>query len=304
VKLETRSLELVLAIADHGTMTRAARHIHLTQSALSHHLLQLEARLQVQLFHRMGRRMLPTPAGQRLVDLARRVIPEVAAAEEQMESEAAGRTAVLRLSTECYTTYTWLPRVLPAFRRRHAGVEVRIVAEATSAPLDALRDRQIDLAIVHSDVLHSGVRTVPLFTDEMVLVTAPDHPLAARRHVAAAALQPEHLILYAVGPDEVSVAREFLATEGVMPRRLSSVPLTEAIIEMVKAGLGVTILSRWAVRSHASAGSVATIRLGRDGLYREWKAAVLQDQPPAYLRDFIELLAQGPDLIRDDAVSA
>lgn len=304
MKLETRSLELVLAIADHGTMTQAARHIHLTQSALSHHLLQLEARMQVPLFHRLGRRMLPTPAGQRIVELARRVLPELQAAEEQMAAEAAGRTAVLRLSTECYTTYSWLPRVVAPFRRRHPGVEVRIVAEATAAPLDALRDRQIDLAIVHSDATGADIRTVPLFTDELVLVTAADHPLAGRRVVAAEALQREHLIHYAVRPGETSVAREFLAAAGVMPRRRSSVPLTEAIIEMVKAGLGVTILSRWAVRSHATAGTVATIRLGRDGLYRDWKAALLADQSAVHLGDFVALLAEGPDLARDDAVPA
>ena len=161
--------------------------------------------------------------------------------------------------------------------------------------------RPHDLAIVHSEAPVAGVRTVPLFTDEMVLVTAPGHPLAARGYVTAADLTPEHLISYAVSPTAVSVVREFLADDGVTPRRVSSVPLTEAIIEMVKADLGVTILSRWAVEPHVEAGTVATIRLGRDGRYRAWKAALLQDRPPRYLRHFIRLLSEGPAVIREQA---
>ena len=304
MKLETRSLQLVLAIAEHGTMTQAARHIHLTQSALSHHLLQLEGRLRVALFHRMGRRMLPTRAGQGLIDVARSVIPALAAAEERLEAEAVGRAGVIRLSTECYTCYHWLPRVLPPFRRRHSGIEVRIVPEATDAPLEALLASRLDLAIVHSEATHPGVRTFPLFTDEMVLVTAPGHPLASRHHVTAGDLDSEHLILYAAAPGAASVAREFLVTERAVPRRISDVPLTEAIVEMVKAELGVTILSRWAVQPHVDAGTVSTVRLGHDGRFRRWKAALLHDLPPAYLRHFVELLAQGPAIVRYDAVPA
>lgn len=304
MKLETRSLRLVLAIAEHGTMTEAARQIHLTQSALSHHLLQLETRLQVPLFHRLGRRMVPTPAGQRLVDVAQRVIPTLTEAEAMLQAEATGRAAAIRLSTECYTVYHWLPRVLTPFRHQHPGIEVRIVPEATDAPLEALLEGQLDLAIVHSEPPRAGVRTIPLFTDELVLVTAPDHPLASRHHVTASDLRTEHLILYAAAPTGVSVAREFFIAEGVAPRRVSGVPLTEAIVEMVKAELGVTILSRWAVQPHVDAGSLATVRLGAEGRYRRWRAALLHEHLPPYLAHFVELLSRGPAVIREDAVSA
>lgn len=302
--LETRSLQLVLAIAEHGTLTQAARHLHLTQSALSHHLLQLEGRLRLPLFHRMGRRMVPTAAGERVVRLGRRVLPEIAREEEMLRAEASGRSGVIRLSTECFTSYHWLPRVLAPFRASFPDVDVEIVAEASAAPLDALLESRLDLAILHSDPPRAGGRTFPLFTDEMVLVTSPRHRLAARRSINPVDLQGEHLINYALPSEMPSVVREFLSAEGVTPQRTSSVQLTEAIVEMVKADMGVSILTRWAVQPHVDAGTLRAIRLGRTGLHRRWKAVVLHETPPRHLKAFIQLLARGPAALAEDVLSA
>ena len=302
--LEVRSLQLVLAIADYGTLTQAARYLHLTQSALSHQLLQLEARLRLPLFHRMGRRMVATQAGEKLVELARRVVPELVRTEEAMRSEATGKSAVIRLSTECYTCYHWLPSVLVAFRAHYPGVDVQIVPEATRRPVEALLESRLDLAIIHSETRHPRLRYFPLFIDEMVLVIPPEHSLASRTSISPSDLIDEHLITYALSPDTPSLTREFLAEEGVTPKRVSEIQLTEAIIEMVKAGLGVTILAQWAVQPAVDAGTVRTVRLGRSGLKRPWNAAVLQGSTPVHLRKFIQMIARGPDAIAEVAASA
>lgn len=296
--LETRHLQLVLAVAELGTLTRAARHLDLTQSALSHQLLQLEGRLRLPLFHRLGKRMVPTPAGERLLAAARRVIPELLQAEDALRGQAAGRSAVIRLSTECYTCYHWLPPVLAPFRARHPGIDIQIAPDATRNPVAALLDARIDLGIVHSEDPDPRLSYFPLFQDEMVLLTTPGHALARRSHVRPADLATEHLITYDLSPDVSSVVRDFLAQDGVSPARFSGIQLTEAIIEMTKAGVGVTILARWAVQPHLDAGTLAAVRLGRSGLTRQWHAVILDRQPPAYLRRFIEMLAAGPRVLR------
>src|SRR6266508_3603836 len=97
--LETRHLRLVAAVAEHGTLTRAGRVLNLTQSGVSRQLLDLETRLGLPLFHRLGKRMVPTPAGERLLEAARRALPQLSDVEEELRRLAGGRAAILRVST-------------------------------------------------------------------------------------------------------------------------------------------------------------------------------------------------------------
>src|SRR6266571_3327369 len=253
--LETRHLRLVAAVAEHGTLTRAGRVLHLTQSGLSRQLLDLETKLGLPLFHRLGKRMVPTPAGERLLVAARRALPQLSDVEEELRRLAGGRAAILRVSTECYTCYHWLPGVLQRFARRFPQVDVQIVAEATHHPVPALFDGRIDLAIVSNDDHDDRLAYVPLFSDELVALLRPGHPLGAKPFLTAADFADQHLFVYLLPP-------------GVMPRRVSAVPLTEAILELVKGGAGIAVLARWAVGPHLKTGELNAVRLTRHGLER------------------------------------
>src|SRR5262245_44901215 len=195
--LELRHLRLLLAIEQEGGITRAGERLFLTQSALSHQLKEIEARLGVPLFLRIKKRLHFTKAGRKVLAAARRVLPQVVQLEQELQAHAAGRRGVLRLTTECYTCYEWLPSVLERFAERYPGVDVRIVAEATERPLEALREGSVDLALVadptdcdrYSALLAAGgsrdLDLQPLFEDEYLLAVPPDHPLAARDAVRA-----------------------------------------------------------------------------------------------------------------------
>jgi LysR family transcriptional regulator, regulator for metE and metH len=292
--LETRHLRLVEAVAEYGTLTSAGTRLHLTQSALSHQLLDLEGRLRVPLFHRLGKRMVPTAAGQRLLEAAHKALPHLREAEEELYRFATGRSAVLRVSTACYTCYHWLPGVLQPFNQRYPAVEVQIVAEATRRPLEALLGGKIDLAIVHDDEEDERLEYYPLFHDELVVIMRPDHPLAARPYIAAEDLADQHLMIYTADPSDSTVFRRVLMPAGITPRRVSHIQLTEAIVEMVKGGLGLSVLARWAVLPHVLAGTVEALPLTRTGLHRQWKAAVLRGNVPEYIEEFAGLIARGP----------
>ena len=116
--LEVRHLKLIAAVADYGGLTQAGHRLHLTQSALSHQLRDIEDKLGLRLFLRMRKKMPLTPAGERLLRSARLVLDEMRRAEEDLRQTASGREGVLRLSTECNTCYHWLPSRLRLFRRR------------------------------------------------------------------------------------------------------------------------------------------------------------------------------------------
>jgi LysR family transcriptional regulator, regulator for metE and metH len=296
--LEIRHLRLVAAVAEHGSLTRAGRELHLTQSALSHQLLDLEGRLRTQLFLRMGKRMVPTVAGLRLLEAARQTLPTLLATEESLRRLASGREFGLRLSTECYTCYHWLPGALERFREQFPRVEVQVVAEVTRDPIPALLDGRIDLAIVYSDERDERLDYHPLFADELCVVLPAAHRLAGRAYVRAEDFATENVVMYALSERDSTLFQKVLIPAGVRPARVTSIQLTEGIVELVKAGHGVAVLARWAVAPHLESGALKAVRLTREGFHRQWAAAtVRQPSPPAYLRAFAELLAAGPAML-------
>ena len=245
--LEVRHLRLVETVAKEGGLTKAANRLHVTQSALSHQLRDIEDKLGAPLFLRLNKKMLLTQAGERLLSSAPAVLDELKRAEEDIRQIALHREGILRISTECYTCYHWLPPVLKPFSREFPRVEVRIVAEATRRPIEALLDGRLDLAITSTVTRNQKLMFKPLFKDEMVVIASPDHPLASRAYVSAKDFASEHLLVYALPKEDLTIYQKVLIPAGVSPKHVSRVELTEAIIEMVKAGLGVGVMARWAV---------------------------------------------------------
>jgi LysR family transcriptional regulator for metE and metH len=292
VELDVRHLQLVAGIADAGTMTGAAGRLHLTQSALSHQLRDIESRLATPLFVRLGRRMVLTAAGRRILDTARRVLGDLERAEEDVRRLAGNEHGVIRVCTQCYTGYHWLGPVLASFQRKHAGVTVNIAADATDRPVDALFDGRVDLAILIDPARDRRLRLRPLFTDEMVAVVARSHPFAARRWVSPAQLAQEHLLLYSSAPEESFVLRRVLGPLGLTAKRVSFIMLTEAMTELARAGVGVGVLPRWSAERALAGGAVKAVSITRRGMQRRWAAATLAAHPsPGYLDEFLDLVA-------------
>jgi LysR family transcriptional regulator for metE and metH len=292
IKLETRHLRLVVGIADHGSLTRAGNQLHLTQSALSHQLADLEAQLGVRLFERLGKRMEPTLAGERLIMRARVALQQLRDMEHEVKQVASGREAVVRLATECYTCYHWLPQVLAEFNARFPRIELQIVPGATARPIRALLAGKIDICIVLHVPRDRRVESTPLFDDELVAAMSPAHPLASRPYLEASDFAHEHLLNYSP-PEESHLFTRLLTPAGVMPRQLSLIQLTEAIIELTKANMGICALARWAVEPHVRAGTLRAVPLTASGLPRRWYSATrAAKNKPQHLREFEQFVAR------------
>lgn len=290
--LEVRHLRLVSEVASLGSVTRAAERLHLTQSAISHQLRDIESRLGTQLFHRMGKRMVPTPAGERVLRSAAAVLDDLRRTEEDIRQIAREGSGILRLCTQCNTGYHWLPPLLKTFGARYPRVEVQIAVESTTRPVEALLEGKLDLAVVTQELEDRRIAIRPLFRDELVLVVSPEHRLAPRRHVPVSELASEHLLLYSSSRHDSFAFRRVLDPAGVEPARVSHLMLTEAILEMVKANLGVTIIAKWSVLPSIEAGTVRALSLGPRGVFRQWSAATVKGAAePRHLSDFIALLS-------------
>lgn len=291
-ELELRHLRLVRAVAEENGLTAASKRLHLTTSALSHQLRQVESIVGLPLFRREHRAMRLTPAGEILFELATRAQSAIDDVEDRLARLRTGSGGTIRLCAHCYTGYHWLPGVMKTFRASHPEAEVRVVAEATYRSIDALMDHEVDLVITASDIADSRLRRRPVLHDEIFLVVAPNHPLAHRKSVEPVHLANEHILLYAPTPEESGVCVQFLQPAGIWPRRYTSVRLTEGIIEMVKAGLGVSFLAEWAARPELDRGTLLAVRLGRHGFKRTWNAITTRDGGESpLLNSFIDHLA-------------
>ena len=291
--IEIRHFRLVVAIVETGTLARAARRLNLTPSALSHQLREIESRLRTPLFHREARRMVPTDAGSALLSVAQRVLADVDRMETTLGLGEQGAAAgTLRITTQCHTCYHWLPRLVADFAREWPDVTISIVAEATRSPHEAVRDGQVDVAIVYDHVETDALQYTHLFDDEIVAIVAPGHELATLPRLHPRELVRQHLLAYDINASDSFVLRHIVGPEGVVPARVSRFPLTEAIVEMVKANLGVAMLARWAVAPWIASGELVAMPIDSPGARRRWSAARrIGGAHPRFEAAFIALLS-------------
>jgi LysR family transcriptional regulator for metE and metH len=289
--LETRHLRMVATIAATQSVTRAARELNLSQPALSHGLRALERQIGVPLFVRGRRVMQPTEAGSLIVRVAEVVLRELDRVRDQIRRGDGGRGELIRISTECFSAYHWLPAVLLDFRRACPAVELRAVPTATGQPIHALQEEIIDVAIVARGERRAGFEYHELFTDDLVVIVSPSHPGARRPWFEAEHFRDEHLLRYTADAQGTTVVRELLAPAGVMPRESSYVPAMEAMVEMVKAGIGIATVAAWAVAPAIRERTLVSIPITRSGWRRTWSAVVRKGAVnPGSLATLLELL--------------
>jgi LysR family transcriptional regulator for metE and metH len=191
-----------------------------------------------------------------------------------------------------------VPPLLKRYRRAHPKVDVRIDATATHDPAAHLLGGRLDVAIVSDAVRDRRLVSRPIFGDEMVVIVDPRHPLAGKPFLTAADLATETLLMYS--PKEESTIYRLLADEGVVPANVHVVQLTEAITELVKAGLGCSFLARWAVEPQLRTGALRGIPYTRRGYRRTWSAATLKDMARVpYVCEFVDMLADHPPFQRN-----
>jgi LysR family transcriptional regulator for metE and metH len=294
--LDSRHLRLVAEIARTESVTRAADRLNVTQSAVSHQLRELEDKLGTPIFVRSGRRMLPTSAGRLIAQAADEVLGAIGRVEAKVEQLARHAAGELRVCTHCYTGYHWLPSLVEGLRRRYPDFSLHIAAEYTLDPIAALLDARLDLAIMNDDCDDRRLRYQELFDDEHVAVVPPSHKWAERPFVTPSELAEETLYLYSRSIDHSFIVQKVLRPAGIEPRHVTYLQLTEGIIEMIKAGLGASVLPRWSISHVLASNDVKAIRITKSGVFRKWYAAMLSDvEPTPFMEEFIRLLIkQGP----------
>ncbi len=289
--MEIRHLKLIKAIVEEGSITKAIDKLHLTQSALSHQLKEAEYQLGTRIFLRVNKKLILTRAGEKLYQTANEILEKIQDTEREIKQMVYGESGEIRISTECYSSYHWLPSVLKQFQLIYPNVELKIVMEATHYPLQKLQANVLDIAIVSDLIKDDHIRYSELFQDEMVMVVSESHPWAGKKYVVAEDFATEHLLIHSLPLETVSVHQFLLAPANVSPKKITPLPLTEASIEMVKADMGVMSMAKWALQPYLKNNPLKAIKIGRNGLKRKHYIAVMNNRSyPGYFNHFIEFL--------------
>ncbi len=291
--IERMHLAIVREVDKQGSLTAAAGVLCLTQSALSHTVKKLEQQMGTPIWLREGRSLVPTQAGRYLLAVANRVLPQLEMAEARMYQYAQGERGTLRIGMECHPCYQWLLKVVSPYLAAWPDVEVDVKQKFQFGGIGALFAYEIDLLVTPDPLFKPGLRFVPVFNYEQVLVVSREHPLAKRKHVMPEQLAGEVLISYPVPLDRLDIYNRFLMPAGISPERHKTIETTDIMLQMVASGRGVAALPRWLVEEYASKLPVVPVRLGKDGIDKQiFLGAREADVDIDYLHAFVDLARQ------------
>ena len=286
--LERIHLAVVQEVERQGSLTAAADKLCVTQSALSHSMKKLEQQLGTSIWLREGRSLRLTQAGQYLLALAGRVLPQLSLAEERLRQFAQGERGTLRIGMECHPCYQWLLKVVSPYLAAWPDVDVDVKQKFQFGGMGALYGYEIDLLVTPDPVFKPGLHFEPVFDYEQVLVVARGHALADAPCVNPRQLAQEVLITYPVATDRLDIYTQFLLPAGVLPKRHKTIETTDIMLQMVASGRGVAALPRWLVQEYASKMDVVPVRLGPHGIAKHIYLGVREgDTAIDYLQAFI-----------------
>jgi DNA-binding transcriptional LysR family regulator len=240
--MDLRQLEIIRAIAETGSFTAAGDKLHVSQSAISRQIILLEEELGEPVFHRIGRRIRITAAGESLLHLSHRVFQDVqdtvSAITEKQES-LGGTMRLVGGMTVCLYVF---PTLLAEVRRLHPNLELKVTVGSAERSIEMLRSGAGDLGLLTLPVEASDLVSVPVLEEELLLVTYPTHPLAAKRVITASDLDKQHFVLFETGSITRQLVEGFFARERIEPAIIMETENVEIIKAMVRSGLGISII--------------------------------------------------------------
>jgi len=286
--IELRHLKTLSALRDAGSLVEAAERVHLTQSALSHQIKDLEDRLDCSLFIRKTKPICFTSAGQRLLTLADEMLPMIRSAERDIARLAGGEAGRLNICIECHSCFDWLMPTIDHFRQHWPEVELDLSSGFSFQPLPALARGDLDLVITSDPEPRNNITYVPLFAYESMLAISKQHRLMARRHIQPTDLEQEVLITYPVEPNRLDIFNHFLDPADVEPASIRTAELTVMMLQLVASGRGVAALPNWAIHEYLQRDYIAARSLGEKGVWCTLYAAIREDQKEAdFMVDFL-----------------
>lgn len=264
--LERQHLTILREVNRAGGVTAAAERLNLSQSALSHAIAKLEDRHQIRIWRKTGRGLQLTQAGEFLLSLAERLLPELDHAERVLADMSRGRRGALRIGMECHPCEKWLMRVTGPYLADWPDVDLEVRTAFRFDGVAALRACEIDVLVTPDPVRLPDLHFQPVFDYELMLAVHASHPLASRSFIVPEDLSDQVLFTVPVTPERLDIYTRFLVPADCRPLRHVGIETTDLMLQLVAAGRGVTVLPDWLIRADAAGMPIAMVRIGPHGL--------------------------------------
>ncbi len=286
--LDRQHLQIIEAVSRLGTLTRAAEELCLTQSALSHAMRKLEQQVGTPLWEKDGRKLRLSPAGERVLATARRLLPQFVSTELQLRQIADGLRGTLRIGMECHPCFQWLQTFVGPFLQKWPDVDMDIIQKFQFGGIGALFAHEIDLLVTPDPLYKKGLIFEPVFDYQQMLVVAANHPLANCPFVTPQQLGNVTLFTYPVETDRLDIFNQFLTPAHCAPLQHKRIETTEIMLQMVAAGRGAAALPGWLAAAYRDSLALTAVQLGPDGLHKQiFLGFRVGDTQVDYLADFL-----------------
>ncbi|MFZ2451381.1 MAG: LysR family transcriptional regulator [Methylovulum miyakonense] len=258
--MELIHLRILLALKRRGTLNAASESLHLTQSALSHQMKNLEQRLGIILWRKQGRTLVLTQAGHYLSEVAESVIATVDSAEQHLNLLAAGKTGKLVIGIDCHACYEWFRTILQPYLQAWPGLAIEVTSRYRFNSFEAIRQYKLDAVLTSDPVFNGELHYQPLFDFELVLIVAKGHRLAGYEFIEPSDLQQETILTYPVERERLDMFRKVLQPAGIEPVGHVSVEETDIMLLLAASQRGVCLLPEWLLADKVKNPDVVSLR--------------------------------------------
>jgi DNA-binding transcriptional LysR family regulator len=268
--LDSRQLRAFRVLARTGSFTQTARELHLTQSGISHSMKALESEIGCRLLDRLGKKIVLTQAGEQLLHHAEKILSEMEAARESLTQLGKWGKGRLRLGASTTACQYLIPPVLREFKESFPTHTISLEPGDTPQLVSSLLKQRIDLALTLESENEPQLEFHPLFSDELQFIVSALHPWAQAKRVERAEIPRQNFILYSKRSLTFRLIEDYFRREEMVLNTVIEAGSMEATKELVKLGLGVSILAPWVAKKEIEEGSMVALSLGRKKLSRRW----------------------------------
>ncbi len=270
VPLDSRQVRTFCVLARTGSFTQTARELHVTQSGVSHSVKALERDVGCRLLDRLGKKVVLTQAGEQLLHHATKILQEMENAREALAHLGKWGRGRLRLGASTTACQHIIPPVMREFKESFPDHILTIEPGDTPELVTSLLRHKIDLALSLEPANEPQLEFHPLFTDELCFIMSPLHPWVKTGKVERSEISRQNYILYSKYSVTFRLIEEYFRREEMVLNTVIELGSMEATKELVKLGLGVSIIAPWIARKEIEEGSLVALPLGRRKVQRRW----------------------------------